>query len=97
MAPVDYNLFKKTNGPFYALIEAFHELTDVPMALMALNTSFNENEPVVRKPSEALGKASAKWKRSQHVIFSKRAPAPELGRSACASSAVFFLRHGLVI
>ena len=42
---------KKTNGRFYALIEAFHELTGVPMVL---NTSFNENEPIVCKPAEAL-------------------------------------------
>jgi carbamoyltransferase len=42
---------KKTNGPFYALIEAFRQLTDVPMVL---NTSFNENEPIVCKPAEAL-------------------------------------------
>ena len=42
---------KKTNRPFYALIDAFRELTDVPMVL---NTSFNENEPVVCKPAEAL-------------------------------------------
>jgi carbamoyltransferase len=42
---------KKANGPFYALVEAFHELTDVPMVL---NTSFNENEPIVCKPAEAL-------------------------------------------
>jgi carbamoyltransferase len=42
---------KRANGPFYALIEAFHELTGVPMVL---NTSFNENEPIVCKPSEAL-------------------------------------------
>jgi carbamoyltransferase len=42
---------KKNNGPFYTLIEAFRELTDVPMVL---NTSFNENGPVVCKPAEAL-------------------------------------------
>ena len=42
---------KKTNGPFYALIEAFREMTGVPMVL---NTSFNENEPIVCKPAEAL-------------------------------------------
>ena len=42
---------KKTNGPFYSLIEAFHEMTGVPMVL---NTSFNENEPIVCKPAEAL-------------------------------------------
>jgi len=42
---------KKTNGPFYALIEEFREMTGVPMVL---NTSFNENEPIVCKPAEAL-------------------------------------------
>jgi carbamoyltransferase len=36
---------------YYALIEAFRDLTGVPMVL---NTSFNENEPVVCKPDEAL-------------------------------------------
>ena len=40
-----------TNSRYYALIEAFRELTGVPMVL---NTSFNENEPVVCKPEEAL-------------------------------------------
>jgi len=33
------------------LIEAFRDLTGVPMVL---NTSFNENEPVVCRPEEAL-------------------------------------------
>jgi carbamoyltransferase len=42
---------KKTNGPLYALIETFREITGVPMVL---NTSFNENEPIVCKPAEAL-------------------------------------------
>jgi hypothetical protein len=42
---------KKANGPFYALIEAFREMTGVPMVL---NTSFNENEPILCKPAEAL-------------------------------------------
>ena len=39
------------NPRYYALIEAFRELTGVPMVL---NTSFNENEPVVCTPEEAL-------------------------------------------
>ena len=39
------------NPRYYALIEAFEALTGVPMVL---NTSFNENEPVVCKPEEAL-------------------------------------------
>jgi len=40
-----------TNARYYRLIEAFRDLTGVPMVL---NTSFNENEPVVCRPEEAL-------------------------------------------
>jgi carbamoyltransferase len=40
-----------SNPRYYALIEAFFGLTGVPMVL---NTSFNENEPVVCRPEEAL-------------------------------------------
>lgn len=40
-----------TNPRYYQLIEAFRDATGVPMVL---NTSFNENEPVVCKPHEAL-------------------------------------------
>jgi carbamoyltransferase len=36
---------------YFGLIEAFERLTGVPMVL---NTSFNENEPVVCRPEEAL-------------------------------------------
>ena len=39
------------NPRYHALIRAFHERTGVPMVL---NTSFNENEPVVCTPAEAL-------------------------------------------
>jgi carbamoyltransferase len=39
------------NARYHALISEFHRLTGVPMVL---NTSFNENEPVVCTPSEAL-------------------------------------------
>jgi carbamoyltransferase len=42
---------RDTNPRYYRLIEAFRDLTGVPMLL---NTSFNENEPVVCKPGEAL-------------------------------------------
>ncbi len=42
---------RATNPRYYRLIEAFRDLTGVPMVL---NTSFNENEPVVCKPEEAL-------------------------------------------
>ncbi len=40
-----------TNPRYHALISAFFEQTGVPMVL---NTSFNENEPVVCTPTEAL-------------------------------------------
>lgn len=42
---------KETNAIYHGLIEAFATLSGVPMVL---NTSFNENEPVVCKPQEAL-------------------------------------------
>jgi carbamoyltransferase len=42
---------KETNPRYHRLISAFCSLTSVPMVL---NTSFNENEPVVCKPEEAL-------------------------------------------
>jgi carbamoyltransferase len=42
---------RDTNPLYYRLIETFRDLTGVPMVL---NTSFNENEPVVCKPEEAL-------------------------------------------
>lgn len=42
---------RESNPLYYELIEAFRELTGVPMVL---NTSFNENEPVVCRPEEAL-------------------------------------------
>jgi carbamoyltransferase len=44
-------VYRDTNPRYYRLIEAFAGLTSVPMVL---NTSFNENEPVVCKPEEAL-------------------------------------------
>ena len=39
------------NPRYYRLIAAFRDLTGVPIVL---NTSFNENEPVVCTPAEAL-------------------------------------------
>ena len=36
---------------YHALISAFHSITGVPILL---NTSFNENEPIVNSPAEAL-------------------------------------------
>ena len=42
---------KRTNPRYFRLIEAFRDITAVPMVL---NTSFNENEPVVCAPEEAM-------------------------------------------
>ena len=42
---------KEQNGRYYELIKCFYQKTGVPMIL---NTSFNENEPIVCKPEEAL-------------------------------------------
>ena len=43
---------RQANPRYYSLIEAFGGLTGVPLVL---NTSFNENEPIVCRPEEALG------------------------------------------
>jgi carbamoyltransferase len=42
---------KRTNPRYHRLISRFEEKTGVPIIL---NTSLNENEPVVRTPTEAL-------------------------------------------
>jgi carbamoyltransferase len=42
---------RETNPRFYRLIEHFRDLTGIPLVL---NTSFNENEPIVCYPEEAL-------------------------------------------
>jgi carbamoyltransferase len=42
---------RRTNPKYWALIHAFERLTGVPVVL---NTSFNENEPVVNTPEEAV-------------------------------------------
>jgi len=39
------------NPRYWALIKAFEDVTRVPVLL---NTSFNENEPIVNTPAEAL-------------------------------------------
>jgi carbamoyltransferase len=41
----------ESNPRYYRLIDTFREITGVPILL---NTSFNENEPVVCRPEEAL-------------------------------------------
>jgi carbamoyltransferase len=42
---------ERTNPTYYALIKEFEKLTGVPVVL---NTSFNENEPIVDTPEQAL-------------------------------------------
>ena len=42
---------KEENGRYYSLIYKFFQKTGVPIVL---NTSFNENEPIVCRPKEAL-------------------------------------------
>ncbi len=42
---------RNDNETYYDLIKSFFQKTGVPMLL---NTSFNENEPIVRTPAEAL-------------------------------------------
>jgi carbamoyltransferase len=44
-------VYRRTNPRYHRLIGAYRDLTGVPMVL---NTSFNENEPVVCEPKEAL-------------------------------------------
>ena len=42
---------QRTNPIYYSLIKEFERLTGVPVVL---NTSFNENEPIVNTPEQAL-------------------------------------------
>ena len=42
---------REFNEKFYELINSFYKITNVPVLL---NTSFNENEPIVCNPKEAL-------------------------------------------
>src|SRR5262249_13979693 len=42
---------RAANPRYHRLIDSFRSLTNIPMIL---NTSFNENEPVVCQPQEAL-------------------------------------------
>ena len=47
----DQTVTEKENGRYYKLIKCFHSKTSIPMLL---NTSFNENEPIVCNLSEAF-------------------------------------------
>ena len=73
------------NPRYYALIEAFEAITGVPMVL---NTSFNENEPVVCTPQEALDcflrTRMDLLVLGDHVVARVGAPAPGEPRSAAS-------------
>jgi carbamoyltransferase len=45
------SVYRQTNPRYWKLIEAFRAATGVPIVF---NTSFNENEPIVCRPEEAL-------------------------------------------
>ena len=47
----DSDNFRKQNYLYYYLIENFYKKTGIPIIL---NTSFNENEPIVLSPEHAL-------------------------------------------
>jgi carbamoyltransferase len=73
------------NPRYYALIEAFEKLTGVPMVL---NTSFNENEPVVCKPEEALD-CFLRTQMDRLVLGNRvidRAPAPQTAGAGGAAA-----------
>jgi carbamoyltransferase len=42
---------REANKKYWQLITEFEKLTDVPIIL---NTSFNENEPIVNTPAQAI-------------------------------------------
>ncbi len=44
-------VYEDTNKKYYGLIKEFHKISNIPLIL---NTSFNENEPIVSTPEEAL-------------------------------------------
>jgi carbamoyltransferase len=71
---------RDANPRFHALISAFRDLTGAPMLL---NTSFNENEPIVCTPAEALD-CFARTHMDMLVLgdFVLRREAAETGRPA---------------
>ena len=51
MILVECKMFQKLNPLYHKLIKSFYQKSRVPILL---NTSFNENEPIVRSPKEAI-------------------------------------------
>ena len=47
----DKSVSEADNPLYHSIIKKFKEITNIPMIL---NTSFNENEPIVCKPEHAI-------------------------------------------
>ncbi|HEY1750147.1 MAG TPA: carbamoyltransferase C-terminal domain-containing protein [Caulobacteraceae bacterium] len=78
---------RAANPRYYALIEAFEAATGVPMVL---NTSFNENEPVVCRPEEAL-ECFLRTRMDVLVLGNRlidRTPAPQDAKAAVPASSL---------
>jgi carbamoyltransferase len=73
----------RSNPRYYHLIKAFGRLSGVPMLL---NTSFNENEPIVLTPAQALDcflrTSMDVLVIGRHVLERARVPAPAFGARA---------------
>jgi carbamoyltransferase len=73
----------RSNPRYYNLITAFGRLSGVPMLL---NTSFNENEPIVLTPAQALDcflrTSMDVLVIGRHVLERPRVPAPAIGARA---------------
>jgi carbamoyltransferase len=73
----------RSNARYYDLIKAFARITGVPMLL---NTSFNENEPIVLTPAQALDcflrTSMDVLVIGRHVLERARVPAPVVAARA---------------
>ncbi|WP_448956411.1 carbamoyltransferase family protein [Labrys neptuniae] len=77
---------RHTNPTYHGLITAFFEQTGVPMVL---NTSFNENEPIVCTPRQALDcflRTRMDILVLGHVMIERNGPAPPVATTSAADS-----------
>ena len=74
---------REVNPRFWELIRAFERRTGVPVVL---NTSFNENEPIVLTPAQALDcflrTSMDVLVIGRHVLERARVPSPAVGTPA---------------
>ena len=75
---------REENPMYYDLISAFHRKTGIPVIL---NTSFNENEPIVCTPEEAID-CFQRTRMDVLAIGPFLVVTPEQGRQTSAASAV---------